>query len=111
MKQIYSSLFTYFFCVKCIQCLLIGCTIPPNNHNFVKFRSSDVTSQRFIFETMSFKNMQKEKSIFFKKFTLEQPLKSRNESEIFILPIQKLKMHRISPVLENERMILEDRDF
>ena len=45
---------------------------PSNNHNFVNFWNSHVRLQRFIFETTSFKNMQKkEKFDCFQKFTLE----------------------------------------
>ena len=43
-------------------------------HNFVHFRSSHVRLQRLIFKTMSFKNMQRKKNLFFQKFTLEYPL-------------------------------------
>ena len=45
-----------------------------NNHNFVNFKSSHVRLQRFISETMSFRNMQK-KIDFLQKFTLVYPLK------------------------------------
>ena len=48
-------------------------TRPSNNHSFVNFRSSHVRLQRFIFEIVSLKNIQKKKNRFFSKVHTRTP--------------------------------------